>query len=85
MGITYVDGAARGPTGEEAEIRFLLDSGATYSLLPESVWRPIGLEPTREMTFTLVDGTRVKSTYFPVLPCPPSGRRLHTGDFRWAR
>ena len=71
MGITYVEGAARGPTGEEAEVRFLLDSGATYSLLPESVWRPIGLEATREMTFTLADGTRVErqiSRCFLVLP-----------------
>lgn len=71
MGITYVEGAARGPTGEEGEVRFLLDSGATYSLLPESVWRPIGLEPTREMTFTLADGTRVErqiSRCYLVLP-----------------
>ena len=71
MGITYVEGAARGPTGEEAEVRFLLDSGATYALLPESVWRPIGLEPTREMTFTLADGTRVErqiSRCYLVLP-----------------
>ncbi len=60
MGITYIEGAARGPSGEEAEVRFLMDSGATYSLLPDSVWRPIGLEPTREMTFTLADGTRVE-------------------------
>ncbi len=71
MGITYVDGAARGPTGKEAEVSFLLDSGATYSLLPESVWRPIGLEATREMTFTLADGTRVErqiSRCYLVLP-----------------
>ena len=44
MGITYIDGAARGPSGEEAEVSFLVDSGATYSLLPDSVWRSIGLE-----------------------------------------
>ncbi len=60
MGITHIDGIARGPRGEEAAVSFLLDSGATYSLLPESAWRPIGLEPTREMTFTLADGTRVE-------------------------
>ncbi len=71
MGITYIEGAARGPSGEEAEVSFLMDSGATYSLLPESVWRPIGLEPTREMTFTLDDGTRVErqiSRCYLVLP-----------------
>ncbi len=71
MGIAYIDGVARGPSGEEAEVSFLMDSGATYSLLPESVWRPIGLEPTREMTFTLADGTRVErqiSRCYLVLP-----------------
>ncbi len=44
---------------------------ATYSLLPESVWRPIGLEPTREMTFTLADGAKVErqiSRCYLVLP-----------------
>ena len=60
MGINFIDGVARGPSGEEAEVCFLMDSGATYSLLPDSVWRPIGLEATREMTFTLADGTRVE-------------------------
>lgn len=60
MGITYVDGVAQGPTGKEEPVRFLVDSGATYSLLPESVWRSIELEATREMIFTLADGTTVQ-------------------------
>ena len=71
MGITYIDGTARGPSGEGAKVRFLIDSGATYSLLPETVWRSMGLEPTREMTFTLADGTRVErqiSSCYLVLP-----------------
>lgn len=71
MGITYIDGTARGTNGEEAEVTLLVDSGAIYSLLPDSVWRPIGLEPTREMTFTLADGTRVErqiSSCYLVLP-----------------
>ena len=48
-----------------------MDSGVTYSLLPESVWRPIVLEPTREMTYNLADGTRVErqiSSCYLVLP-----------------
>ena len=60
MGLTYVDGVARGPSGGEASVRFLVDSGATYSLLPTPVWEDIGLEPMREMTFTLADGTAVQ-------------------------
>ena len=59
MGITYVDAEAVGPTGRRAPVRLMVDSGATYSLLPEDVWKAIGLEPTREMSFSLADGTQV--------------------------
>src|SRR6266566_4534097 len=59
VGISYVQGTVRGPSGAEATVRFLIDSGATYSLLPESVWRAIGLAPKREMEFVLADGTTV--------------------------
>jgi len=71
MGITYIDGAARGPTGTEEPVRFLVDSGATYSLLPAPVWESLGLEPTREQTFTLADGTTLErriSTCYLILP-----------------
>ena len=60
MGISYVQGIVRGPGGAEAAVRFLIDSGATYSLLPEPVWRAIGLGPKREMEFVLADGTTVR-------------------------
>lgn len=60
MGITYIDATARGPTGKEESVSFLIDSGATYSLLPAPVWQSIGLEPTREQTFVLADGTTVQ-------------------------
>jgi len=59
MGITYVDGTVRGATGEERSVRFLVDSGATYSLLPKVDWEALGLEPKREEMFTLADGTQV--------------------------
>jgi aspartyl protease family protein len=41
-------------------VRFLIDSGATYSLLPEPMWKAIGLTPKREMQFVLADGTSVQ-------------------------
>jgi len=59
LGITYIEGRIRGPTGKEREVRFLLDSGATYSLLPEGIWQAIELSPKREHTFTLADGTTI--------------------------
>ena len=60
MGISYVQGTVRGPTGVEATVRFLIDNGATYSLLPAPVWQTIGLQPKREMAFVLADGTSVR-------------------------
>ena len=59
MGITYVEAEAIGPTGKREAVHLLVDSGATYSLLPENIWRAIELEPTREMSFSLADGTQV--------------------------
>jgi len=60
MGLTYVDGVASGPSGESRSVRFLVDSGAKYSLLPVDVWRAIGLTPQRRMTFVLADGTPIE-------------------------
>ena len=60
MGITYIDGVVRGPRDEEETVSFLVDSGATYSLLPKPVWEAIGLVPKRELTFTLADGTALR-------------------------
>jgi predicted aspartyl protease len=48
MGITYIAGEVEGPGGKET-VRFLIDSGATYSLLPLIVWQAIGLKPKRDM------------------------------------
>jgi len=60
MGISYIQGIVRGPSGAEASVRFLIDSGAIYSLLPEPVWQAIGLAPLREMDFSLADGTTIR-------------------------
>ena len=59
MSLSYIQGTVRGPTGNEP-VRFLIDSGAVYSLLPEPVWRGIGLAPKREMDFALADGTTIR-------------------------
>ena len=59
MGLTYVDGRVTGPAGASAEVRFLVDSGATYSLLPHPVWTALGLAAKRTLAFTLADGTQV--------------------------
>lgn len=58
MGITYINGKVSNGDTEE-RVRFLVDSGAGYTLLPENVWRSLGLHPKREMDFTLADGTTI--------------------------
>ena len=59
MGITDIDGKVEGPDGNET-VRFLIDSGITYSLLPQKIWKRIGLKPKRKLNFTLADGTTIK-------------------------
>lgn len=60
MGVTYIEGIVTGVNNKKATIRFLVDSGATYSLLPHKDWKAIGLSPKRSMTFTLADGTTLE-------------------------
>jgi len=53
MGVTCIEGMVTGPTGKRETVRFLVDSGATYTLLPEKAWKAIGLIPKRTIVFTL--------------------------------
>ncbi len=57
--MTYVDAEVARDGGTAMPVRLLVDSGALYSVLPDSVWRALGLEATREMEFVLADGTTV--------------------------
>jgi predicted aspartyl protease len=59
MGITYIPGTVTGPKGQQT-LDFLIDSGATYTLLPFDVWQAIGLGPKRTVTFSLADGSEVE-------------------------
>jgi predicted aspartyl protease len=45
--------------GPARDVRFLVDSGAIYSVLPAEVWRALRLKPTREVEFMLADGTPI--------------------------
>lgn len=60
MGVTYIEGIVTGVKDKQATIRFLVDSGATYTLLPHKDWKAIGLSPKRSVTFTLADGTTLE-------------------------
>ncbi len=62
MGVTYVQARLRKPDGRRRshDVRLLVDSGAIYSVLPESTWRSMRLEPERKVEFTLADGTAIE-------------------------
>jgi len=60
MRLTYVKGTVIGPSKKKATTKFLVDSGARYTLLPLRVWKAIGLRPKRRLTFTLADGTEIE-------------------------
>lgn len=60
MALTYVEGKVKGLRGKATSVRFLVDSGATYTLLPHDVWRSLGLKSRRSVEFTLADGTTIK-------------------------
>lgn len=51
-----------------ADVEFLVDSGAVYSLVPGNILDSLEIEPHREMSFSLADGTSIKrkvcSAYF---------------------
>jgi clan AA aspartic protease len=59
MGLTYIKGTVKS-NNEAIEVKFLIDSGASYSLLPAPVWKALKLKPQRSMEFTLADGTIVE-------------------------
>jgi predicted aspartyl protease len=74
MGATYVEALVQSAPDREQEVRFLVDSGATYSLLPYSVWTALGLEPERTVDTVLADGTIIKRGVAECLFILPEGR-----------
>lgn len=57
MGLAYVEGTVSVPRRRARRVRFLVDSGAVYSVLRRADWRALGLKPARELEFVLADGT----------------------------
>jgi predicted aspartyl protease len=49
MGMTRVAVKVSPPAQPDAvaELHMLLDTGAIYTVLPQAVWRPMGLQPLR--------------------------------------
>lgn len=61
MGLTHIRGTVgrAGARRRPATLRFLVDTGAVYTVLPQRVWRALRLAPERTVEFTLADGTLI--------------------------
>jgi clan AA aspartic protease len=59
VGLVHVDGVVSVPGTEPISVKFLVDSGAYYSLLPHDIWTRLGLRSKRTERFELADGTVV--------------------------
>jgi predicted aspartyl protease len=61
MGLTHIRGKVSRPGGRSraVDVRFLVDTGAVYTVLPDPVWRRLRLTADRTAEFTLADGTTI--------------------------
>ncbi len=62
MGLTHIRATIANPAHPEkrARLRFLVDSGALYSVAPAPLLRRLGIEPHGTRTFMLADGTEIR-------------------------
>ncbi len=77
MGLVYIDGIVK-HKGRSRRVRFLVDSGSTYTVLTKSIWEELGLKPLGEMEFILADGTVVRRKISEVLLELPGYGERHT-------
>ncbi|OGC59510.1 hypothetical protein A3A70_01340 [candidate division WWE3 bacterium RIFCSPLOWO2_01_FULL_42_11] len=61
MGITFIKATIRNPQDPKRmlEEKFLVDNGATYSLVLANKLKKLGIKPHRKQEFVLADGTKV--------------------------
>jgi predicted aspartyl protease len=60
MGFVHVEIEVSADDVRWIPVRFLVDSGAAYSVLPEDAWRELGLSPRRSVDFVLADGRPIR-------------------------
>ena len=61
MGLTYIAARIANPAKPRrtARLKFLVDSGAFYSVVPAPVLRRLGIKPTKSKHFILADGSEI--------------------------
>jgi len=61
MGLTYIEADISNPAKpkKRARVEFLIDTGASYSVIPAAVLRNLGIKPHSRRTFILADGSKI--------------------------
>ncbi len=77
MGLVYVDIVVK-HGDKRRDVRALVDSGATYTVLKRDVWEYLGLKPMGEMEFVLADGTTIRRGISEALVELPGYGERHT-------
>jgi Predicted aspartyl protease len=78
MGLVYVEGVVRSEDGRSERVRFLVDSGAFYTVLKREVWERLGLREISRVSLVLADGTTIeRGVSEAIIELPPYGVR-HT-------
>ncbi len=62
MGLTFIKVSIANPARprRSTRLKFLIDSGAQYSVVPAPVLRRLGIKPGKTKSFMLADGTEIK-------------------------
>lgn len=62
MGLVHVRARVANPARPKktARVKFLVDSGAIYSVVPQATLRRLGIKPHGSRSFQLADGTQIK-------------------------
>ena len=62
MGLTFIKAKITNPARprKSADLEFLVDCGAAYSVVPASVLKRLGIKPRTKRTFILADGSSVE-------------------------
>ena len=62
MGLTHIKARITNPANprKSADLQFLVDSGAAYSVVPANILRRLGIKPRTKRTFILADGSNVE-------------------------
>ena len=60
MGLVYVEGVVRSEDGRSERVRFLVDSGAFYTVLKREVWERLGMREISRVSLVLADGTTIE-------------------------